>query len=150
VPMLFHKVYSIIKSYKVFVVFTWFTRILLSLAFLPSGLKKVMGMRFTSQGMETPVGFFFEALYRTGFYWNFLGFSQLLAAALLLIPRTSFLGAVIYFPIVLNIIVIVMAMNFSGTPVVAGLMLLGNIYLLIWEYPRAKRLSEVLFGRMIN
>src|SRR5690606_12538329 len=106
-----------IRSRKLFQLFTWFTRIALSLAFLPSGLKKIMGLRFTTLGIENPVGFFFEALYQTGYYWNFLGFVQLAAAALLLIPRTSFLGALIYFPVALNIFILVTAMNFKGTPV---------------------------------
>ena len=64
---------------KVFKALTWLTRILLFLAFLPSGLKKVLGERFTLLGVDTPVGFFFEALYQTGFYWNFLGLMQLIA-----------------------------------------------------------------------
>ncbi|NNK72687.1 MAG: DoxX family protein, partial [Flavobacteriaceae bacterium] len=103
-----------LHSIAVFRVFTWLVRILLAIGFLPSGLKKVLGERFTSLGVDTPVGFFFEALFQTGFYWNFLGIMQLLAAALLLIPRTSFLGALIYFPIILNIFIIVTAMGFKG------------------------------------
>ena len=47
---------------KIFVFFTWGTRILLFLGFLPSGLKKVLGERFTLLSVDTPVGFFFEAL----------------------------------------------------------------------------------------
>ncbi len=31
-----------------------------------------MGNRFTILGLDDPIGFFFEALYRTGFYWRFL------------------------------------------------------------------------------
>jgi hypothetical protein len=37
---------------------------------------------------------------RTGFYYTFIGVSQLTAALLLLIPRTTLLGAIIYFPII--------------------------------------------------
>jgi len=29
-------------------------------------------------------------------------------------------------------------MNFSGTPIVVGFMLLANIYLFIWDYPKQK------------
>ena len=72
------KFHNRIYNKRIFVIFTWGTRILLFLAFLPSGLKKVLGERFTILSIETPVGFFFEGLYRTGFYWNFLGFMQLL------------------------------------------------------------------------
>ena len=130
---------------KIFKLFTWGTRILLFLAFLPSGLKKLLGERFTILGIDTPVGFFFEALYQTGFYWNFIGFMQLLAGLLLLIPKTSFLGALIYFPIIINILVIVISMNFTGTPYIAGLMLIGNIYLLLWDYKKVKRIVSIVF-----
>ena len=82
------------------------TRVLLGLAFLPSGLTKVLGKHFTVLGIDNPVGFFFEALYRTGFYWRFLGICQLLAALLLLIPRTATIGSLIYFPLILNVSVI--------------------------------------------
>lgn len=132
---------------KFFKLFTWGTRILLFLAFLPSGLKKLLGEKFTILGLDTPVGFFFEALYRTGFYWGFLGFMQLLAGILLLIPRTSFLGAIIYFPIIVNIFIIVTAMSFKGTPYIAGLMLLANFYLLLWDYKKLKGVVNIVFER---
>jgi len=64
---LIEKLHQIIYKKKVFVFFTWATRILLFLAFLPSGLKKLLGERFTLLGIESPVGFFFEALYRAVF-----------------------------------------------------------------------------------
>ena len=80
----------------------------------------------------------FEAMYRTGFYWNFLGIAQLTAAVLLLFPRTATLGAVVYFPIILNIFVITVSMGFRGTPIIAGLMLLACTYLLCWDYDRLK------------
>jgi hypothetical protein len=52
---------------------------------------------------------------------------QLTAAALLLLPWTATLGAVVYLPIILNIFVITVAVGFGGTQVVSGLMLLANI-----------------------
>src|SRR5262245_50620310 len=78
--------------------FTLFNRAVLAAAFIPSGLKKALGERFTRMPIEHPVGFFFEAFYQTGFYYNFVGWMQLLVAVLLLIPRTSTVGAVIAFP----------------------------------------------------
>ncbi|MEZ4796583.1 MAG: hypothetical protein R2785_05385 [Flavobacteriaceae bacterium] len=130
---------------KLFVLFTWFTRILLALAFVPSGLKKLLGERFTLLGTDNPVGFFFEALYQAGWYWNFLGFMQLLVAVLILIPRTAFLGALLYLPIIINILVIVVAMHFRGTPIIAGLMFLANLYLLFWDYKKVKQIVSVIF-----
>jgi len=136
-----------LHSLKIFRLFTWSTRILLALAFLPSGLKKLLGERFTILGIETPVGFFFEALYRTGFYWNFLGFMQLLAAFLIVIPKTTTLGAIIYLPIIINVFIIVVAMNFTGTPYIAGMMLLANLYLLFWDYNKVSKIVKVLFSK---
>ncbi len=136
-----------IYAQKVFKILTWMTRILLFLAFLPSGLKKLLGERFTILGIDTPVGFFFEALYQTGFYWNFIGLMQLIAGILLLIPRTSFFGALIYLPIVVNILVIVVSMSFTGTPYIVALMLIGNVYLILWDYKKLKQVVSVLFER---
>ena len=136
-----------IYNKRLFRLFTWCTRILLAIAFIPSGLKKLLGERFTILGLDSPVGFFFEALYKTGFYWNFLGFMQLLVAVLLLIPRTTTFAALLYLPIIINIFIIVVAMEFKGTPIIAGLMLLANLYLLFWDYKKIKRIVSVIFER---
>lgn len=121
--------------------FTWLTRILLAIAFLPSGLVKLQGERFTRIGIEHPVGFFFEAFYRTGFYWNFLGAAQLIAALLIVVPRTRVIGALVYFPIILNIFLITWSMHFKGTWVITLLMLLGSVWLLLWD---ARTLQHVV------
>ncbi len=139
------KLHSNIYGLKSFKVFTWLTRILLALAFIPSGLKKLLGQRFTILDIDNPVGFFFEALYQTGYYWNFLGFMQVLTAILLLIPKTTTLAAFLYLPIIINILVIVISMGFRGTPYIAGLMLLANLYLLFWDYKKVKRIVTVIF-----
>lgn len=110
------------------------TRIILAIGFIPSGMKKVLGMRFTQLTVDTPIGFFFEAMYQTGFYWNFLGGAQVLAALLLLIPRTKLLGALLYFPLIVNIFLITVSLHFRGTWVITGLMLLASIYLLVLEH----------------
>jgi hypothetical protein len=120
--------------------FTVFNRLMLAAAFLPSGLTKALGSRFTMLPVSNPVGYFFDALYHTGFYYNFLGVVQLLAALLLLFPRTATLGALVYFPIILNICLITISIGFEGTWVITTLMLLANIYLLCWDYEKLKGL----------
>ncbi|MCI0487822.1 MAG: hypothetical protein L0229_14615 [Blastocatellia bacterium] len=132
------RIHSRVKSDKWLRRFTVFTRILLAIGFLPSGLTKSLGNRFTILGIDTPVGFFFEALYMSGFYWNFIGLCQLAGTVFLLIPRTATLGAVIFFPIILNIFVITVSMHFAGTPYITVLMLLANTYLLCWDYDRLR------------
>jgi uncharacterized membrane protein YphA (DoxX/SURF4 family) len=134
-----------LKSIKLFHWFTWMTRILLFIGFLPSGLKKLLSERFTLLGVDNPIGFFFEALYQTGFYWRFLGLMQLLAGILLLIPRTSFFGALMYFPILLNIFIIVTSMHFKGTPYIVALMLIANLYLILWDYKKLKGIVSMIF-----
>jgi hypothetical protein len=124
-----------VRREKLLRIFTVFTRILLALAFTPSGITKVLGNRFTILGVDNPVGFFFEAMYRAGFYWRFLGLCQL-------IPRTATIGALVYFPLTLNIFVITVSLNFKGTPFITGLMLLANIYLLCWDYDKLKHLVK--------
>lgn len=141
------KFHERIRPLLFFKVFTWGTRFLLFLAFLPSGYKKLAGLRFTPLGLDNPVGFFFEALFRSGYYWNFLGLMQLLAGILLIIPRTATFGALLYLPIVLNILIIVCSMHFIGTPVVVGLMLLAVIYLLLWDWPKLHRMTTILFEK---
>lgn len=120
--------------------FTALTRVLLAIAFLPSGLKKIANVRFTQLGVDTPVGFFFEAFYRSGVWYQFIGWSQVLAAVLLLVPRTAPLGAMLYFPIALNVALITIGVGFQGTPAVTVLMALGALYLVCWEYDRWRAL----------
>lgn len=123
--------------------FTQFNRLLLGIAFIAPGLTKLLGHRFTSISLDSPIGFFFEGLYRSGFYWRFIGLAQVVASLLLLIPRTASLGAVAFFPIILNIFIITVSLQFTGTWVITGLMLLANLYLLCWDYHKIK---PVLFN----
>jgi len=120
--------------------FTILTRILIAAGFIPTGWVKMLGERFTTISIESPVGFFFEALYRSGGYWRFLGLAQFLTGILLLVPATATLGALSFFVIIVNIFVITVAMDFRGTPFVTGAMLLAAIYLLCWDYHRLKGL----------
>lgn len=96
-----------------------------------------MGERFSALPSNHPLGHYFDALHLTGYYYNFIGVGQLMAALLLLIPRTALLGAILYFPIILNICVLTYAVRFEGTRI-ATLMLLANLFLLVWDYQRLK------------
>lgn len=117
--------------------FTIFCRVVLALGFIPSGIVKVMGERFTALPANHPLGQYFDALHLTGYYYTFIGVVQLVAALLLLIPRTALLGAIIYFPIILNICILAYAVRFEGTRITT-LMVLASLYLLCWDYDRLK------------
>lgn len=125
------------KGNKWFRWFTVFCRVALAFGFIPSGIVKIMGERFTALPSNHPLGHYFDALYQTGYYYTFIGVGQLIIALLLLIPRTALLGAIMYFPTILNICILAYATRFEGTRITT-LMLLGSLYLLCWDYERIK------------
>ncbi|HEX7757446.1 MAG TPA: hypothetical protein VF421_18995 [Niabella sp.] len=134
------EVYQEAKSDKWFQNFAVFCRIALAVSFLPAGYIKITGERFAA-GLPSnnPLGHYFDALYLTGYYYTFIGIVQIITAVLLLIPRSSLLGALIYFPIIINICVLAYATRFNGTRLVT-MLLLANLFLLIWDYKRIKHL----------
>ena len=73
-------------------------------------------------------------------FYRFIGVAQWLAAGMLLVPRTATLGAFLYLPIITNIFAITVGIGFAFglTRVITGAMLLGNIYLLFWDWDRWK------------
>ena len=127
-----------VRSTPFFWRLTLFTRILLAAGFIPTGMVKLLGRRFTTLVVDTPIGAFFEAMYQTGLYWQFLGASQVLAGILLLFPRFAVLGALLFVPIMGNIFVITVSLGFRGTPFVTGMMLLAVLYLCAWDYHRIR------------
>lgn len=131
------------KGNKWYHYFAIFCRIALAIAFIISGIVKIKGERFAAGlPVNNPIGHYFEALYHTGFYYTFLGISQLIIALLLLIPRTALLGALLYFPVIVNIFVLTYALRFEGTRAVT-FMLLANIYLLCWDWDRIKYILSI-------
>lgn len=134
------EIYDEAKSDKLFQRFAVFCRIALAASFLPSGYVKIMGERFAS-GLPSnnPLGHYFDALQLTGYYYTFIGVAQIIIAILLLIPRTALLGAVMYFPIIVNICVLTYATRFAGTRIVT-MMVLASLFLLIWDYDRLKHI----------
>jgi uncharacterized membrane protein YphA (DoxX/SURF4 family) len=128
------------KSDKWFKAFAVFCRIALAASFIPSGYVKIMGERFAG-GLPSnnPLGHYFDALYLTGYYYTFIGITQIIIAILLLLPRTSLLGALLYFPVIINICVLTYATRFNGTRLVT-MMVLACLFLLAWDYDRLKHI----------
>src|SRR5688572_13487211 len=116
--------------------FTVFTRVLLGIAFIPPSVKKILHQPFTVLPDSNLVGHYFNALLQTGFYYEFLGWGQLIAAVLLLIPRTAHLGALMFLPIIVNIAVLTSSVGFAGTWLITILMSLAAAWLVVWEYDR--------------
>jgi hypothetical protein len=138
------KAHASLTANKWLQIFTAFVRVLLAVGFIPPSLKKIVGQPFTALPDSTPVGHYFNALYQTGFYYEFLGWGQLVAALLLLVPRTAHLGALAFFPIILNIAVLTSSVGFAGTNYITALMLVAATYLVAWDYDRLK---AILFSK---
>lgn len=127
--------------------FTLMNRLLLAMAFLPTGLVKATGQRFTILPVANPIGFFFEAMYRAGPWWIFIGMAQVSAAVLLLVPATATLGALLFLPIGVSVFLITWGVGFQGTVWVTGGMLLSVTYLLCWDGDRLWAAASHLLGR---
>jgi len=127
--------------------FTLMNRLLLAMAFFPTGMVKLLGRRFTQLPVDNPVGFFFEAMYQTGGFWYFIGFMQVFAAVCLLIPATTTLGAVIFVPLIFSIVLITWGIGFGGTVYVTAMMLLAAIYLVCWDADKVWAAGSSILGR---
>jgi len=135
----FEHFYLKIKGNRWYLLFSIFCRLGLAYAFIVAGIVKIVGERFASGLSELhPMGAYLEALHHTGYYYTFIGIAQVVAAILLLIPRTVALGALLYFPIIVNIWLLSYAVRFEGSIVTSPLMVLANLYLLVWNYDRLR------------
>ena len=125
-------------------VFVIYLRYLIGGAYVFASMPKILGERFMTQnGEDAPIDsipHFFETLYRSGFYWEFLGWSQVLAALLLMTQVFATFGAVAFLAISINVFMITITYPFAGTPVITGLMLLANCFLLFWDFPKLAHL----------
>jgi hypothetical protein len=131
-----------LKSYKSFQLFTIFTRYLLGTAFVWASILKIKGIRFEPQsGEDAPIhslSHLLESMYRSGFYWSFIGWGQFLAGFLIMSQVFSTLGAVVYFPIILSICILTTAFESPVFILMTSSMLLANLYLLLWDWNRLK------------
>lgn len=135
----FEKHYIKIKTNIWYWLFSIFCRLTLAFGFIAAGMVKIVGERFASGLSDLhPMGAYLEALHHTGFYYTFIGIAQIVAAILLLIPKTVALGALLYFPIIFNIWLLSVAVRFEGSIVTSPLMVFANLYLLVWNYDRLR------------
>ena len=130
--------YSRIRSTSWLNILVILSRYLIAFAFIPSGLKKIMGLRFTQIGTDNSIGFFFEGLFQSGFYWNFIGWAQVVAAFLLMTQRFATLGTLFFFFIISNIWVITISLHFTGTWIITSLLLFAIIMMLLWDFNKFK------------
>jgi uncharacterized membrane protein YphA (DoxX/SURF4 family) len=138
-PNALESYYLQIKKNRWHWIFSIFCRVTLAYAFIAAGVVKIVGERFAN-GLSPlhPMGAYLEALHHTGYYYTFVGYAQVLAAILLLIPRTVTLGALLYLPIITNIWILSYAVRFEGSIVTSPLMVLANLYILAWNYDQVR------------
>ncbi len=135
----FETFYSEIKENIWYLLFSFFCRFVLAFAFIFAGGVKIMGERFANGlSIKHPMGAYLEALHHTGYYYTFIGMAQVVAAILLIIPKTVTLGAMLYLPIIINIWLLSFALRFEGSFITSPLMVLANLYLIAWNYDRLK------------
>jgi uncharacterized membrane protein YphA (DoxX/SURF4 family) len=111
-------------------------RILIGFGFLPAGLKKLLGERFTDAGNVGPFHDFLHAFWATGPLYRFVGVVQLTGALLLMTQRFAAVGAALLLPVLCVIAVFVWST--AGVPTIATvtLMLIGVASLLLWDLHR--------------
>ena len=107
------------------------TCVFLGLVFFTSGMSKLY---FEHQfvGIIGPVWLEQElSTYGLGMFARFIGYAQVIIGFLLLTIRYATLGAVMLVPLVCNILVVTVSMEWKGTPFVLSLLLAMNIFV-IW------------------
>lgn len=136
-----------LKSFFLVQLLIIYNRYLIGGAFVFACIIKIKGKRFTTYSQEdAPLGsamHFFEVFYQTGLYWQFIGWAQLLAGFLLMTQRFAKLGAAVNLPIILNVFVITISMEFGGTPVITFLMLAANLLLIWWHWGELRSLVNL-------
>jgi uncharacterized membrane protein YphA (DoxX/SURF4 family) len=131
---------EIFKKKKVLKFFYWCIRIGMGITFILSGTKKLPGVKFTALPLDNPVGSFFNAMYETGFYWNFIGYFQILIGLFIFFNRFVVISSLFMMPVTINIFLVSIALNMRGTPIVTTAMVLGNLFLLLWHFKNYRTL----------
>ncbi len=121
-------------------------RIAIGFAFLPAGLKKLLGQPFTDPNKVGVFHEFLHAFHAAGGLYHLVGALQVLAALLLMTQRFATLGAVLLFPILVTINALCWSSFGIPTIVVVNLMTLGVAALLVWDFQKWRPLffSDIL------
>lgn len=71
--------------------------------------------------------------YQLGFYGKFIALSQIFIGYLLITTRYKLLGSIMLIPMILNILMVTISLDWRGTPLVLGGLLCLNL-LILWHY----------------
>lgn len=111
-------------------------RILIGFAFLPAGLKKVLGQPFTDPANHGRFHDFLHAFRETGAFYQSVGVLQLVASVLLMTQRFATLGAFVALPLLTAIGAFCWSTAGVPTTTVVTLMWLGTLGLMLWDLDR--------------
>ena len=115
-------------------------RMLIGFAFIPAGLKKLLGQPFTDPANTGVFHEFLHAFHATGLFYQFVGALQLTAAVLLITQRYATLGVALTAPILAAIFVFCWSTGVVPTAIVVSLMSLGLLALALWDVQHWKPL----------
>lgn len=111
-------------------------RVFLGILFLTAGLGKLV------PGFPGIMGppWLVDALakYDLALFARFIAYSQILIGWLLLSRRFATIGAVMLLPMLLNILMITISQNWTGTPYVVSVFLILNFWLIAADYHKLK------------
>lgn len=116
-------------------------RVFLGLIFFSAGLGKLT--HGLTPGLIGPIWLEERlAQYGLSLWAQFVAWSQLLIGALLLSQRFALLGAVMLVPMLVNILVVTISLQWRGTPYVNAVLLAMNLFLLWVDRERLKPLVQ--------
>lgn len=118
-------------------------RFIVGTVFIPSGLLKIQGKRFSDICPEMYNSIFFQELHQTGIYWNFLGFCQLLTAFLLFSQRYTALAALMFCSICTNIFIFTISTSLTDKVIIMIFMMTSAVLLILWDWSKIKPLLVV-------
>ncbi len=120
------------------------TRIFLGLIFFTAGMGKLYSEHLFP-GLIGPVWLEDRlAEFDLGLYARFIGYSQVVIGLLLITQRFATLGAVMLVPMIANILMVTVSMNWQGTPYVLAFLLMLNVLILWLDFQRLKFLVSDL------
>lgn len=73
------------------------------------------------------------AAYGLGLYGVFIAYSQIIIGYLMVTTRYKLLGSIMMIPLIGNILMVTISLNWKGTPIVLGFLMLLNLFIL-WQY----------------
>jgi len=71
--------------------------------------------------------------YGLGFYGKFIALSQIFIGYLLVTTRYKLIGSIMMIPLIGNILMVTISLNWRGTPFVLGFLMFLNL-ILLWQY----------------